>query len=171
MTLVTKEISKTMGQTGEGITSEDQIREGTEIANKWEAIRVECPWYFDMKALITKHPNVTPTGLGNSTSEIDMEDGGTQPESSAVDAEGSEQGDAAASSDDDDVAGGLGKRKASDQDTLSKKAKGEKKTQAQPGLSTPAMSSTNQFKKAKLNFEEVAKAEEMTRQKELERDI
>ncbi|KZT25825.1 hypothetical protein NEOLEDRAFT_1024928, partial [Neolentinus lepideus HHB14362 ss-1] len=84
MTLVTKDINKTMGQTGEGITSEDQIKEGTEIVNKWEVIRVECPWYFDMKAFIAEHPNVTPTGLSNSTSEIDMEDGA---QSSAIDAE------------------------------------------------------------------------------------
>src|SRR5271170_7326808 len=90
----TREHLKTMGETGAGITSEDQIRmdEVNEFTNKWSAnwnlsnssitlatdiyhleiIKAGFPWLWEMKELISERPNVVPVGLGNNNAEIDM---------------------------------------------------------------------------------------------------
>lgn len=36
-----------------------------------EEIEAECPWYLEMRELVGKRPNQTPTGIGNSESDID----------------------------------------------------------------------------------------------------
>jgi hypothetical protein len=84
-----------MGETGVGITSEDQIDMNTPNAftNKWSmylqtpklclceahivaivAIKGTFPWLFEMKALISERPNLVPVGLGNNDAPIDMSD-------------------------------------------------------------------------------------------------
>src|SRR6266487_3070964 len=80
-----------MGETGAGITAEDQIdmEKPNMFTNKWgvhlwtssissiltlqiELIRESSPWFFDMKNLISERPNVIVVGTGNSQSEINM---------------------------------------------------------------------------------------------------
>ena len=80
-----------MGETGAGITSEDQVNldKENDFMNKWSEHLLFClhisvfllflvlikksfPWLWEMKALISKHPNLTPVSLGNSESAIDM---------------------------------------------------------------------------------------------------
>ena len=46
-----------------------------------------CSWYYQMKAIIGEHPNTKPVGIGNSTSELNLDvlvtstqDGGTSLE-------------------------------------------------------------------------------------------
>ena len=87
----TREHLKAMGETGAGITSEDQVNleEENDFMNKWSEhllfclrvsvfllflalIKKSIPWLWEMKALISERPNLTPVGLGNSESAIDM---------------------------------------------------------------------------------------------------
>ena len=37
-----------------------------------ELIKINFPWLWEMKDLISERPNITPVGLGNSESAIDM---------------------------------------------------------------------------------------------------
>ncbi|KZT21628.1 hypothetical protein NEOLEDRAFT_1073284, partial [Neolentinus lepideus HHB14362 ss-1] len=47
-----REIRDQMGETGEGIQHKEDLWEGSELCNKWQLHESECPWYWDMKALI-----------------------------------------------------------------------------------------------------------------------
>ncbi|KAF6762927.1 hypothetical protein DFP72DRAFT_1060126 [Ephemerocybe angulata] len=70
----TLKYNKTRGQTGMGLKSAKEIdgERNAELASKWDEIKEECPWYFDMKELIGDRPNRTPVGLGNITTPIDV---------------------------------------------------------------------------------------------------
>lgn len=35
-------------------------------------IKIKAPWYFEVRGLISERPNIVPTGLGNSTTAVDM---------------------------------------------------------------------------------------------------
>jgi hypothetical protein len=81
----------TIGETGAGLTAAEQINMDVEneSTNKWsgcsilipdplvltvipEQINNSFPWLWAMKDLISECPNITPVGLGNSDSIIDM---------------------------------------------------------------------------------------------------
>ncbi|KAF9032760.1 hypothetical protein BJ165DRAFT_1534926 [Panaeolus papilionaceus] len=66
------EYNKEMGKTGTGLKSAQEIRAGTELANKWEEIREKCPWYFRMKEIIGGRPTAEPAGLGNASTTPDL---------------------------------------------------------------------------------------------------
>ncbi|KAJ7168279.1 hypothetical protein C8R43DRAFT_1121446 [Mycena crocata] len=66
-TLITKarENITEMGQTSAGIGSEDEILPGTPFTTKWELMKADSPWFFNIQALIVARPNLQPVGLGN----------------------------------------------------------------------------------------------------------
>ncbi|KAJ7660003.1 hypothetical protein B0H17DRAFT_1145135 [Mycena rosella] len=61
----------TMGKTGAGMTTEDEILPGTELTTKWDLIKADTPWFFTIRTLIALRPNLQPIGLGNTDTEID----------------------------------------------------------------------------------------------------
>ncbi|KAJ7033975.1 hypothetical protein C8F04DRAFT_1260471 [Mycena alexandri] len=69
----TRENITMMGQTGAGVASADEISPGTGFANKWDIIKDESPWHFQMRALVADRPNLQPVGLGNNASGFDVE--------------------------------------------------------------------------------------------------
>ncbi|RDX44580.1 hypothetical protein OH76DRAFT_1487018 [Lentinus brumalis] len=183
-----------MGATGEGlkINSADEITD-PELRNKWDVVVLDCPFYFTLRKLLGQRPNHKPAGLGNSTSPIDGAvlltvnggeakggEGGAREDSKKEDGDGDSsedsededsEDDEADAEDEDEVVEVGKKRKASTATTAeSKKAPAEsKKTPARPSTSAAATPVPKAKKlKGMLNFEELAKAEETTRQKELE---
>ncbi|KAJ7812894.1 hypothetical protein B0H14DRAFT_3751882 [Mycena olivaceomarginata] len=60
-----------MSETGAGIESEAEIGTGTALSTKWDLIKIESPWFFNMRTLIAARPNLRPVGLGNNETEID----------------------------------------------------------------------------------------------------
>jgi hypothetical protein len=153
-----------------------------------EIIKEACPWFFEMRELIAERPNQVPVGLGNSETDFDMSimtGGSSQPNSEfAFDdmgnddtpevSEGPDELDRDDTSDLDSA--GLidtntirpSKRKASSE--KADKSSTTSKTGPQPGSSKPvARVPKNTVKRQKKDeFAEIAQAEEVTRQKELE---
>ncbi|KAF8073402.1 hypothetical protein FPV67DRAFT_1666168 [Lyophyllum atratum] len=70
-----RQYTREMGETGAGITQEDEIDMSlnNEFTNKWGLIRNSFPWYFTMKELISERPNIVPVGLGNATTGFDTD--------------------------------------------------------------------------------------------------
>ncbi|PCH41829.1 hypothetical protein WOLCODRAFT_159341 [Wolfiporia cocos MD-104 SS10] len=54
-----------MGETGAGITWEDEIDMSLDnsFTNKWAQIKGDFPWLWEMKELIGQRPNKIPMGL------------------------------------------------------------------------------------------------------------
>ncbi|KAF9536533.1 hypothetical protein CPC08DRAFT_824795 [Agrocybe pediades] len=73
MEKIVREHMATLGSTGEGIKSEAEIdmSQGNQFVNKWAEVKSDCPWFFEMRALIAERPNVIPVGIGNSETVID----------------------------------------------------------------------------------------------------
>ncbi|KAI0687191.1 hypothetical protein BC835DRAFT_1522848 [Cytidiella melzeri] len=65
---------ESMGETGAGINREDEIdmTMDNKFVNKWEKIKQEFPWLWDMKELVKERPNRVRKGLGNGDTEIDL---------------------------------------------------------------------------------------------------
>jgi hypothetical protein len=192
MAQVTQSYIEEMGKTGARIRSEDEINldQPNAFTNKWRthkvwchslpvltshwktvAIKETCPWFFEMRDLIAERPNLIPTGLGNSTTEIDL--------TSFTGDEDTQEDILAVSDSEDEAIAALTKREiesegqSDDGKTLTKASKtnGTRgKTAARPSTSIPAATTKNPGKKkAKIEeFAEIAQVEEMTRQKELD---
>ncbi|KAF8128457.1 hypothetical protein K438DRAFT_2000279 [Mycena galopus ATCC 62051] len=186
-----------MGQTGAGITSEDEIRPGTSFATKWDLIQKDSPWFFNIRSLIASRPNLQPVGLGNNDSGFDVDlllrthDGDDTSSVPADDTQDlpsqlSEGADITSDSDDELLANpfaGSAKRKreddadgdvnadaapTSEDEKPAKRA--PKKRGPQPATSIPATGATAAPKKpqnAKDKFSAVILAEEQTAQQEL----
>ncbi|KAL7278381.1 hypothetical protein ACG7TL_008361 [Trametes sanguinea] len=61
--------------TGAGLVDEDRENElepGSELANIWDAIQRDFPWYKRMNALMRGHPLVDRSGVANSATDIDL---------------------------------------------------------------------------------------------------
>ncbi|KAJ6622109.1 hypothetical protein B0H10DRAFT_2015303 [Mycena sp. CBHHK59/15] len=191
-----------MGETGAGIHSADDI--DTNVDNKitmlWDKIKDRALWFFDMRDLIARRPNLIPTGVGHSDSAFDVDVIGAAP-GPLLDAPASEAGsppwvedegpdgadpggflrslaeiDTVLESDSemvaehgpnvgsdadytpaasDSVVDGDNALEADDEDDMSKKPKKAK--------------GKNAVKKGKITeFADIAKGEEVTRQKELD---
>ena len=130
-----------------------------------------------MRALIGERPNVNPVGLGNSATDIDMDSyrigkGGSDDSSEKLDVEiaieelEKELVDDEIDEDDNDHLVKKGKARLD----MSGAEQINGKTATRPGKSKPAgRAPKERRKKRKLeDFAEVAEAEEVTRQKELE---
>ncbi|KAF8225238.1 hypothetical protein L208DRAFT_1506819, partial [Tricholoma matsutake] len=63
-----------MGETGAGITCEEEINMELDnpFKNKWAVIKMKCPWYWQLKAIISERPNQVPAGIRNNTSNYDV---------------------------------------------------------------------------------------------------
>ncbi|KAJ7735367.1 hypothetical protein B0H16DRAFT_1765311, partial [Mycena metata] len=61
-----------MGQTGAGLESVGNIQDGTELMTKWDEIKLNSPWFWEMCSLIGERPNLRPVGIGNNNSAIDV---------------------------------------------------------------------------------------------------
>lgn len=165
MTDITKDHVVTMGQTGEGLTSADQIdmEKDNELTNKWAIIRSSCPWFFEMRDLIAERPNIVPAGLGNSTDVIDM--------AAYTNGTSTGTGDAAASSPEPEQGLEDDHEDAGDNGPAGVELEiGAGKTPARPGISQPATRAPKERTKKRkgVDFGEIAEYEELTRQKELE---
>ena len=57
-----------------GVSIITYIPEGETYYSAWlsDIIKAGVPWFFEMCSLISEHPNLVPTGIGNGNSAIDM---------------------------------------------------------------------------------------------------
>ncbi|KAL0569210.1 hypothetical protein V5O48_012756 [Marasmius crinis-equi] len=150
------------------------------LTDPWTGIREEKPWYFEMKALLAERPNITPVGIGNSTTTLDVEgdivpgprtdeegEGGEASTGTSHAGSGSDKSD----DDDDEDIGGREQTAGSRIDKPApKKATPAPVATAQPGKSQPAEKPEKKTAK-KTKFQEFAElelAEEKSRGKELE---
>ncbi|KAF9232196.1 hypothetical protein BU15DRAFT_81515 [Melanogaster broomeanus] len=70
-----------LGETGHGLVisgCDEDLREGSEVANVWEDIQKKFPWYIRMAALIGGSPNYSRKGVSNSQSALDLSVLGTE---------------------------------------------------------------------------------------------
>jgi hypothetical protein len=151
-------------------------------------IEETCPWFFEMRELIGERPNIVPSGLGNGSSEMDMStftDGlGAASEEEQEEAAGSptrwgiENDESELPSNDE-----ADEREDGEEDGKPDSDKGKKKcsmmnkevsklgrTGAMPGKSKPATRPAKETKKKRKadEFADIAEAEELTRQRQLE---
>ncbi|KIM82048.1 hypothetical protein PILCRDRAFT_8279 [Piloderma croceum F 1598] len=190
MGTITNGHKKTMGETGAGITRADEIDMTKEnhFTNKWAVIQETCPWFFEMRELIGERPNIVPSSLGNGNSGMDMStftDGpGAASEEEEEEAVGSptqwgiENDESELPSDDEADEGedgedggkpdkGKGKEKGF---TMNGEVPKLGRTGAMPGKSKLATRPAKENKKKRKadEFADIAEAEELTRQRQLE---
>ncbi|KAJ7131795.1 hypothetical protein C8R43DRAFT_1239642 [Mycena crocata] len=72
MAKITRDLDKSMGETGAGIQHAADIDMSVTNAftSKWAEYEEMYPWYFEMRNLIAQRPNLVPTGLGDSTTPL-----------------------------------------------------------------------------------------------------
>ena len=127
-----------------------------------------------MRELIGERPNVVPSGLGNGTSEMNMTSFLDGPDRLDDDEIGSPTRWGIADEDSVDSDEGDGsddgrQTKGKDEAGASRKEAKLGRTGARPGSSRPATRPTKENKKRKVDaFADVAEAEEITRQKQLD---
>ena len=68
-----KEARTNLGITAGGLPNEDIIRPEKEICNKWEEVKLTCPWYFYMKILVEDWLDDIDATIINNGEEIDMD--------------------------------------------------------------------------------------------------
>jgi len=152
-------------------------------------IQETCPWFFEMRELIGEHPNIVPSGLGNGNSEMDMSTftdglGAASEEEEEEVAVGSSMqwgiendeselpsNNEADEGEDGEDGGkpekGKGKEKGS---MMNKEIPKLGRTGAMPGKSKLATQPAKENKKKRKadEFADIAEAEELTRQRQLE---
>ncbi|KAF9441804.1 hypothetical protein P691DRAFT_765867 [Macrolepiota fuliginosa MF-IS2] len=69
-----KKARNQMGQTGEGIEQAEDVNMSlkNQLTNCWTEIWDDMPWFWEVKSLIAKHPNMVPVGLGNSMTRYNI---------------------------------------------------------------------------------------------------
>ena len=67
-----KEVREEIGETGAGVTGEEEIDEGSTLANKWIEIKERCPYFFLLRDLLGERPNVTEPARANSKTQLDL---------------------------------------------------------------------------------------------------
>lgn len=68
-----KEAQENLEITGGGFPNEDAIWPKGEVWDKWEQVKITCPWYFCMKALVENRFNDIGTAITNSGENIDLD--------------------------------------------------------------------------------------------------
>jgi hypothetical protein len=125
-----------------------------------------------MQELIAERPNIVPTGLGNSESGIDMDmfGGGSNAEGNESPQSGNDDLPGDPTLDDDDREDGGMQNEGGTDSVALVRSKSAGKTAAHPGTSKPATRAPKENKKKRKleEFAEIASAEELTRQKELD---
>ena len=67
-----KEVREEIGETGAGVTGEEEIDEGSTLANKWIEVKERCPYFFLLRDLLGERPNVTEPARANSKTQLDL---------------------------------------------------------------------------------------------------
>ncbi|KAJ7080915.1 hypothetical protein B0H15DRAFT_953272 [Mycena belliarum] len=187
----------TMGRTGAGVESQEDVVPGTELATKWDEIVEDLPWFWSIRSLIAERPNLRPVGIGNNASDVDTSllfpehDAVDRPRASSFDSDFPEHladapresselgandpdrdrdtGDDDEDSDSDDSASVKpAKRKAATPEPTS--GRPTKRTKPRPAVSTPAPAKSKSTAKpatTKDKFSAVVIAEEETQQQRL----
>ena len=68
-----KEAWENLGITGGGLPNEDAIWPEGEVWDKWEQVKITCPWYFRMKALVEDRFDDIGAAIINSREGIDLD--------------------------------------------------------------------------------------------------
>ncbi|KAJ6527138.1 hypothetical protein B0H19DRAFT_1335159 [Mycena capillaripes] len=168
-----KENITMMGQTGAGLENEEEIEPGSGLATKWDVIKADSPWFFNMRDLIAARPNLQPVGLGNNNSGFDIDlllrthDGDDTSSAAADDTQDlpsqlSDPVDISSESDDEDLLtgptmAGSSKRKREEMDS-------KPKDPATSRPAAPALPTTKKPLNAKERFSATILAEEKTTQ-------
>ncbi|KAJ7789127.1 hypothetical protein B0H14DRAFT_3503364 [Mycena olivaceomarginata] len=174
--LLAKANMTVMGETGAVVGSAEEIYGGTALGTKWDEIRAESPWFFEMCQLIVSRPNLQPVGLGNNDTDSDL-----YREISSDNSKDDPPRALAATSNDDDLppaptlASVKPKHSDSEDDaklrTTCATAPAKKKTKPRPSMSAPAAAApvpaapAKKGTKAKDRFEATVLTEEETAQK------
>ncbi|KAL6301144.1 hypothetical protein BKA93DRAFT_752137 [Sparassis latifolia] len=74
LTLQTKAHMAAMGETGAGLMQEEleALNATHPLYNRWQLVKQDSPWFTKMRDLVAERPNLNPTGVGNSASEVDL---------------------------------------------------------------------------------------------------
>ncbi|KAI5777174.1 hypothetical protein EDC01DRAFT_636106 [Geopyxis carbonaria] len=67
-----KQKKEEMGETGAGLGGADEITEGSDLANKWEEIQKECPYFYTLRNLLGERPNISEPCRANGTTQLDL---------------------------------------------------------------------------------------------------
>ncbi|KAJ7346279.1 hypothetical protein DFH08DRAFT_961721 [Mycena albidolilacea] len=197
LVLKAKDNMAAMGETGAGIESEAEIGTGTALSTKWDLIKSESPWFFNMRTLIVARPNLRPVGLGNNETEIDtsilLRTNDADADADDIDTSSNGVNDAddtstalddikdgtrsvEPNSDSDDelpaagaiVAGALKRPRATSSDGPKEKQRAVKKTRPQTATSVPATAApVKKLAKTQDKFAAIVLAEEETTQRAL----
>ncbi|KAJ7460255.1 hypothetical protein FB451DRAFT_1270780 [Mycena latifolia] len=157
-----------MGQTGAGVESVKDILPGTVLMTKWDEIKLDSPWFWEMRSLIGERPNLRPVGIGNNSDEMDTslllsqnndndhrssspDDFPDQLAGTGTDTDFVHDVDEEDSDDSDDSDSGerVKRKRAPTPDPASAKPTA-KKTKPQPAISAPAAAATVKPNPAKL---------------------
>ncbi|KAI0739816.1 hypothetical protein C8Q80DRAFT_1274843 [Daedaleopsis nitida] len=185
----------TLGKTGEGLDRASNITNTLpeHWRNKWDEIQSSCPYFFELRDLIAQRPNDCLAGVGHAGTQIDTSavlsendsepgpdmteefnelDDDEEQQQSSKEAVGSGE---EAEEEEEEVAGTNKRKSATSSHKTPAKPSKKPKTPARLDPSTPTSSTSDskgrgkvkKFKGA-LDFEELAKNEEHTKQKELD---
>ncbi|THV04472.1 hypothetical protein K435DRAFT_774435, partial [Dendrothele bispora CBS 962.96] len=181
-----RECRDLMGETGQGLTGEEQIdmSQKNALTDAWTKVKKTLPQYFTLVGLVGERPNIEPVGLGNANADVDpsflLE---KQVDSASASLPGSDFGDDMLSgftsgeevdelkSDgeaEEKIEAGKRKREDSpgpnDVETSNKQARGPKQNKSKKADKPVPKKGSNMFDK----FAEVSKEEEKTRQKRID---
>ena len=135
-----------------------------------ELIKSTFPWLWEMKDLISERPNITPVGLGNSESTIDMSIYDTGYKLDTFDSKPVTEDDDDMPDDDDDDADDADD--ADDMISIRRKRSSNKRDKATPAQKARSLKSETPGDRKKFKaldrFADLASAEEATNQKELD---
>jgi hypothetical protein len=133
-------------------------------------IKATFPWFFEIRELIGERPNLTPTGLGNSTTSINLSEGTDLAggNSDSEDDPGTRmQMKRKAGSDSNEASDDEGPVKDEEPIDLDT-AHGQTASQTRKSMSITTKKGPGKKKGRIEEFADLAHAEEITRQKELE---
>ncbi|TRM55208.1 hypothetical protein BD626DRAFT_477104 [Schizophyllum amplum] len=74
MVKTVNEWRETLGKTGEGLHSKDEVdtTKPNRFTNLHDACMADCPYFWELRNIIAERPNHVPQGVGNNSSAIDM---------------------------------------------------------------------------------------------------
>ncbi|KAJ3727610.1 hypothetical protein C8R42DRAFT_656032 [Lentinula raphanica] len=189
-----KKAKDSMGETGAGLTSEEQIDMSMKnhLTTAWSKVKKTLPCFFTLRDIIGERPNITPVGLGNNDTPIDTSflhinssksssfddsflSGGTSPietdASKDVDSADEKEEDELNSSEDDLPEKVIPLKRKQPSDTGDSKSSGSKVKRGpkEGGSEKAALGKSGRKSQNPVDkFVDLTKAEELTLQKRLE---
>ncbi|RPA95555.1 hypothetical protein L873DRAFT_1792169 [Choiromyces venosus 120613-1] len=67
-----KEVREEIGEIGTGVTGEEEIDEGSTLANKWIEVKEWYLYFFLLHDLLWERPNITEPARANSKTRLDL---------------------------------------------------------------------------------------------------